>query len=37
MIAIALIGAAAGAAYLGVRLHQLSRSVPRHNDDMIFF
>lgn len=36
MIAIALIGAAA-AAYLGVRLHQLSGLVPRHNDDMIFF
>jgi len=36
MIAIALIGAA-GAAYLGVRLYQLSGIVPRHNDDMIFF
>ena len=36
MIAIALIGAAI-AAYLGVRLHQLSGIVPRGNDDMIFF
>ncbi len=36
MIAMLMIGAAA-AAYLGVRLYQLSGIVPRGNDDMIFF
>lgn len=36
MIAIALLIAAA-AAYVAVRLHALSGSLPRGNDDMIFY
>lgn len=36
MIAIALLIAAA-AAYVAVRVHTLSGSLPSQNDDMIFF
>lgn len=36
MIAIAFIFAAA-AAYVAVRIHALSGSLPRGNDDMIFY
>ena len=37
MIAIALIMAAAAATWLGLRLHALAGSLPRDNDDMIFY
>jgi len=37
MMTLALIAAAAAAIRLALALHALAGSLPRHNDDMIYF